>query len=439
MTSALRSPVFVRVLVAGFVSDTGDWMLFIALPLLAYRVTGSALGTSVAFVLELVPVIVLAPVAARLIARFDRRRLLVAVSIAQAIALTPLLFVGDARTLPLLYCVIVLQASCAAIFEPAKDSWLPDLVERERLVSANALVGLAQNIGRLVGGPLGGALLAFGRLDVIVIADAASYLIAAALIWSAPRRRGTASDAAHEGTSSDELPKHGVLSALRQPGLRAAYASAGLAAVAQGLFLVLFVLFVTERLGGSDAEVGLLRGIQAVGSIAAGAALGFASTRIAARGLATAGALTFGAVSLAIWNLAFVTTAPWVYVVLFIVVGAPGVLLTTGFISMIQTVAVDRGAAFAAFGLVSAVGQGAGLLLAGTVQSQSGLVIMLDVQGTLYVLAGAALLVRRRGRARRGGPLSNPASPDRRLIESASAARSTKGRETSHETSRGAR
>ena len=122
MSSALRSPAFVRVLLAGFVSDTGDWMLFVALPLVVYRLTGSALGTSVAFVLELVPIVLLAPLTARLVGRFDRRRLLVVVSLVQAAAVAPLLFVRSAEQIPVLYAVIVLQASCSAIFEPAKDS-----------------------------------------------------------------------------------------------------------------------------------------------------------------------------------------------------------------------------------------------------------------------------------------------------------------------------
>ena len=75
MTSrtAFAIPAFRRLWGAGLISDTGDWLLFIALPLVVFQLTGSALGTSIAFLLELVPAVLLAPLAARLIGRFDRR------------------------------------------------------------------------------------------------------------------------------------------------------------------------------------------------------------------------------------------------------------------------------------------------------------------------------------------------------------------------------
>nr|WP_022899540.1 MFS transporter [Humibacter albus] len=396
MNSALSSPAFRRVLVAGFVSDSGDWMLFVALPLVVYRLSGSALGTSFAFLLELVPAVALAPVVARLVARFDRRRLLVTVTLVQAVAVVPLLVVQSEDTLDVLYVVIVVQASCSAIFEPAKDSWMPDLVDRDRLVSANALIGLAQNVGRLVGGPLGGALLAFGQLELVVAADAASFVLAAVLLWSAPRDRAGATGTAASEHGNAAAVRHGVLPALRQRGMRAAFVSVGLAGAAQGLFLVLFVLFVTDTLGGSDAEVGLLRGIQAVGSIAAGAALGLFAVAVRPRRLIVVGALAFGAISLAVWNLPVLTTTLWPYVVLFILVGAPGVLLSTGYVSLIQTTAPDRGAAFAAYGLVAAVGQGAGLVTAGLIQPASGLLPLLEAQGVLYVFAGVTMMLRHR-------------------------------------------
>ncbi len=57
----LRQPAFRSVWVAGMVSDAGDWLLFIALPIVVYRLTGSALGTSFAFLAQLAPAVLVSP------------------------------------------------------------------------------------------------------------------------------------------------------------------------------------------------------------------------------------------------------------------------------------------------------------------------------------------------------------------------------------------
>ena len=146
-------------------------------------------------------------------------------------------------------------------------------------MSANALIGLNQNLGRLIGGPLGGVLLAVGDLGLIVVVDAVTYLVSAMLIATLPavrhrqprRRRRTRS-------------RRASWAALRIPRLRGAYAVIFVSSVAQGMFLVLFVLFAFGPLAGSDADVGLLRGIQAVGAIAAGRRAGLPRARHDAAG-----------------------------------------------------------------------------------------------------------------------------------------------------------
>src|SRR5262249_7220614 len=162
LVTALRVPNFRRMWFAGLVSDTGDWVLLAALPILVYQLTASTLGTAAAFLVELVPPVLLAPVAGRIADQFDRRRTLVVVSLLQAVALVPLLLVRDRSDLAIVYAVIAVESALAAVFDPTKNALLPTLVDAERLVSANSLVGLNQNIGRLVGAPLGGLLLAIG-------------------------------------------------------------------------------------------------------------------------------------------------------------------------------------------------------------------------------------------------------------------------------------
>ncbi|MFK4804265.1 MFS transporter [Microbacterium sp. ZW CA_36] len=404
MTSrtAFAIPAFRRLWAAGLISDTGDWLLFIALPLVVFQLTGSALGTSIAFLLELVPAVVLAPLAARLIGRFDRRWIMVAVNIGQALALLPLLWVNEVADLPLAYAVIFVHASLSTLFEPAKNTLLPDLVDTERLVSANALIGLNQNLGRLIGGPLGGILLAVGDLGLIVAADAITYIVSAVLIATLPAVKAAVHDAGSADAPVDAARPDtagarpvGLVEALRIPRLRGAFAVILVSSVAQGMFLVLFVLFALGPLRGSDADVGLLRGIQAVGAVLAGVVLGFIARGSSPRALTAASLFAFGVLSLVTWNLPTVTTEIWPYVLLFAAVGAPGVIMIAGLMSVLQEQSEprQRGAVFAAVGLVSAVGQALGILLGALSDGAIGLLPLLEAQGCLYLLSGVIALL----------------------------------------------
>jgi MFS family permease len=383
-------PAFRRLWIAGMVSDAGDWLMFIALPLVVLRLTGSPLGTSMAFMLALAPPVLLAPLASRLVDRLPRRTVMVAATLAQAVSLLPLLVVRDRSDLPLLFGVIVAQSTFATFFEPAKNALLPALVGPERAMSANALVGLNNDLGRIVGGPLGGVLLAVVGLSGVALVDVATYLIAAALVATLPRDRAGRAPA---------RPGR-VLRALVDPATRAPLTVAFVAAVAQGLFVVLFVFFVTDVINGSEADVGLLRGVQAIGAIAAGALLGVLGARLDVVRLTILGAVGFAAITALSWNLSFATHAVIAYGILFAIVGAPGVLLGAGLTSLLQRSSTDdrRGRTFAAFGLVQAAGQAVGLLMAGLLQGITGTLPLLEVQAATYALAAvlALLLLPRR-------------------------------------------
>lgn len=389
MTSAFSIPAFRRLWTAGLISDAGDWLLFIALPLVVYRLTGSALGTSLAFLLELIPAIAFAPIAARLVNRLDRRWLMVCINVLQALALIPLLFVQSSADLPLIYIVICAQAALGSAFEPAKNALLPNLVGEQQLVSANALVGLNQNLGRLIGGPLGGVLLAVGDLGLVVAVDVISYALSAVMIWFVRRpddrrRAGATADAADPVAT-------GLVSVLRRRSLRGPLVIVFIASISQGMFLVLFVLFVVDQLNGTDADVGMLRGVQAIGAIAAGFALAVIGGRFGPRALTASSILVFGVISLLTWNLPPVTTNIAPYVALFILVGAPGVVMTTGLVTSLQSHSRDeeRGSVFTMLGLLSALGQAVGMLAAGLLDAPLGIVPLLEIQGCIYLVAGA--------------------------------------------------
>ena len=103
-------------------------MLRVALPVYVYGLTGSAAATAATFVVGLLPGLALSPVAGVLADRWDRRRTMLAVSLAQAVVLAPLLAVDGPGQLWIVNAVTAAQASLAALFEPARHALVPALV-----------------------------------------------------------------------------------------------------------------------------------------------------------------------------------------------------------------------------------------------------------------------------------------------------------------------
>jgi MFS family permease len=414
----LGVPAFRVFWTAGLISDTGDWLLLIALPIVVFQLTGSAVGTSAAFAAELAPGIVLAPLGGRLADTYDRRAVMIALSALQAIALLPLLLVHGRHGLVIVYAVIVVQSSLAALFDPAKNALLPALVDSEQLVAANSLTGLGTAVGRLAGGPLGGLLLAAGSLRTVVVADAVSFGVAALLVMRLPRRhrtviggggdrgrtldrgrdRGSTPDRGRDrGESSDpaRLSSQGLHAVLRNRAVAAALLVALVADTAQGIFVVLFIVFVARRLHGGPAEIGLLRGVQAVGAVAGGLLLATRGHRWRPVALAAVGAIAFGVIDMAIWNGPFVTRSEALYVALFVCAGAPGVIMETAGISFLQRASGDRerGRVFAAVGLTQNAGQALGIIAAGVLTGPLGVMALLDAQAGLYLVAGLLVVL----------------------------------------------
>jgi MFS family permease len=405
----LRRRDFGLLWTGGLISETGDWFLLVGLPVWVLQVTGSSLVTATVFLVGLLPGLVVGPLAGVLVDRWDRRRTLVAVSLAQAAFLLPLLAVDGRHRLWVVYLVMAAEAALAQLNDPARNALVPTLVARDDLVGANALIGLNANLARLAGSPLGGLLVELAGLPGLVIGDAVSFLVGAALLGLV-RRPPRAEPAEPRQAATEPAPPgvvgewvDGLRVTLGDRGLRWGLVVNGLAAVAQGIFTVLFVLFVTRELGGDGADVGLLRGVQAIGGLLGGLVVVGLARRLEPGRLLGVSLLVFAAVDLAIWNGPALTTGEWLYLGLFVAAGIPGIGFLTGLTALVQerTDEAYLGRVFATYygsfnGLMAV-----GMLLAGLLGDPVGVVPVLNGQAGLYLLAGV-VAVATLGRARPG-------------------------------------
>ena len=414
--SPLRRRPFALLWSAGLVSDLGDWMLLIGLPVFVFQLTGSALTTSTVFVAELVPALLVGQAGGVFVDRWDRRRILVVAGLLQAVLLLPLLAVSSASDLWIVYLVAGAESALARVCGPATAALIPSLVARDELQAANAANAVSSNIARLVGSPLGGLAVQLLGLGGIVLVDAATFVAAALLVAMVRVPGGTTTDPDREDHGATPVPGpaprvtlladwiDGLRTIARLPTLRAAIAIGAASQVAQGIFVVLFVVFVLDVLGADGAAVGLIRGVQAIGGVAAGVLIGSIGARVGNRALVGWGFIAFGLISLATWNASRVTDAVPVYVILFMIVGIPAVATSVGLQSIIQTVTppTHLGRVFAAFEAGAGLLQVVGVVIAGALTDLIGVLPILNVQASIYVMCGfAALLLLRSAKGAR--------------------------------------
>jgi MFS family permease len=368
------------------ISETGDWLLFIALPLYVLQVSGSALATSSVFLAELLPAVVIGTACGPVIDRINPARLLSVLTGSQAVVLLPLLWLGPGR-LWMVYPVAAVQAGLTSVTTPAQQAVVPALVQPRDLPAANAMVELAGNVARLIGSPLGGFLLPVLGLDGLVLGDAASFILSAALLagCGGSVRGAVLRDARSAGRLAAVAEAwHAVR---QETTLVAALTISFVGAVAQGMFLVLFVLFVLRSLHAGAEVVGLLRGVQAVGGVAGGLMVGAWAARLGARALTVGGLTAFGVLSLLTWNSPVLTSDTWWYVGLFAAVGIPAAALTTGLITGTQRASPGRvlGRTLSLMQAAQAVGQGLGILAAGLLSTSIPLTVLLNLQAGCYL------------------------------------------------------
>ena len=168
--------------VAQNLSFMGDWFTFVALAGLVQDVTDSALLVSLLLVAFSLPSFLASPLGGPVADRYDRRQVLIIVSMLQAIAACGLLFIGTTH-IWLAFVSQGLIAAFAAFVRPAVEAAVPNLARNpDELRRANALFGSSWGVMLAVGAGLGGIFAeTFGR-QAAFIADIATFVVAAGLI-----------------------------------------------------------------------------------------------------------------------------------------------------------------------------------------------------------------------------------------------------------------
>jgi MFS family permease len=297
---------------------------------------------------------------------------------------------------------------------PAQSALLPSLVAESRPVQANSLNSLSSNFARLVGPAIGGLVaVAFG-LPGIVLVDAASFLIAALLIAfiDVPSRSRSTMQSLYPATDArvtEQLPAEGTkaiarlwhewvdgLSVIRKERtLTVILAMFSITMLGEGVFGVLYPVFVYRILHGGAAQIGQLMSAQAIGGLLGGLLVGWLGKRIMSRWAIGLLGIAFGLADLAIFNTPAFFPFFWLSVGLFVTAGLVGIGPSTGAQSLLQARSPEayRGRIFGVLGMLMGLFALVGTIAAGFLTDRLGLITVLNIQAAGYVLAGLIVLV----------------------------------------------
>lgn len=366
-------------------SSLGDQLSRVALSVLVYDRSGSALLTALVYAVTFLPALLGGVLLGGVADRFPHRNILVSCNLVRAALVASMAVAG--MPIAVLVALVFLSTAAAAPFDSANSAMLADIFEGERYEIASSVRTITHQLAQVLGFAVGG--LALTALDprVGLLADAVTFVVAAVLVRTAVRLRPAAR------THGEDEPYlrsvvEGVQVIRATPRLRVLLGLAwlmGLLVIPEGLAVP-----YAAALHASTVGVGLL-----LAAGPAGTAIGsflfvkLMSDEQRTRAIGWLAALAGIPLAACVWHPALAVS-----VALWALSGAAGAYLTQLMPQYVRAAPIARrgqAIGIAASGLMAV--QGIGILLGGVLAAQTDAALAVAGAGAVAtVLAGVGAL-----------------------------------------------
>jgi MFS family permease len=383
---SLAVPNYRRYFVGQVISLSGNWMQIVAEMWLVLRLTNSSFALGLTAALQFVPMLFAGAWGGLLADRMSKRRLL---SVTQALMALPALTLfaltstGDVEAW-MVFALVFARGAVNAVDNPARQSFVMEMVGRDRVVNAVSLNSLIVHCARIIGPAIAGAVIATIGVGPCFLLNALSFgamLIALRLIEPGRLHLGEAAKRSH-----GQL-REAFRYVARTPQLRVPLVAMALVGTLSFNFQVILPLMARFAFHGTAATYASLTSAMAVGSVLGALTAGM-RTRLSPGVLGGAG-LAFGTFSLA---AAGAPSLPIEMAVL-ACTGAASVTFAAGINSTLQLAAPPeiRGRVMALYSVVFLGSTPIGAPIAGWLAGAAGPRSALVLAGAAALLGGAGL------------------------------------------------
>jgi MFS family permease len=264
----LREPEFRRYYLGQLVSVLGTWMQAIALPWLAYTISGSAIVVGTVAFCGSIGQMILPPFAGVLGDFVNKRKLLIGLYMAQIVpcaSLALLAYFGKMQVWHLML-LATLNGLCTGVEMPIRWASFSEMLKDKRLLpNAIALNAAALNLGRVLGPAIGGALIAWVGEAACFAINALSFF---AVISQLVRAKWGEVAAKTERPKVWESFREGARASFGDPVVRLGLITVSVVSFALGNYSTVMPVFAKDVLKGDAQTLGALMSCMGIGALA---------------------------------------------------------------------------------------------------------------------------------------------------------------------------
>jgi MFS family permease len=364
-------------------SSLGASVASVTFAWLVYASTHAALDVTLLGISNFAPGLVVGLLAGALADRYERRRMMIVADLvrAGAVGALALFLVLRGFDLVAILGIVLVVSAMGAMFRPASNALLPQILPGEQLADANGLLVSGMTAGSFVGSAVGGLLIVLVGAATDFSLNALTYVVSAAMIAFVvlpPARRPAPPERPARGSLLGEV-REGMAYVRSQPALLWTIVGS----LGANFFLAIYgtyeVVYVLSFLHAGAAVYGVLAAANGVGFGVGSLIVG--RLRLVRRA-GVAYIATWAVAGLLVTELAFVRSVPNALVV-FGAVGVLGGLGNTTYLACVQRIVPE--ALLGRFFSIDEVGSFAVIPLG---QVAGGVLLTLVGVPVTYVVAG---------------------------------------------------
>ncbi len=177
----MKNKNFIIIVIGQIISLFGNAIQRFSMSLYLLEFTGSTAAFSKILAISTIPYILFAPIAGRLSDKINRKKIMVSLDFfcALLIGSYALILWNNHDSQWIVGTVMFILSICYTLYGPAVTASIPQIVEEEKLTSANGIINQVGSVVNFAGPILAGVLYGILGIKAIVVINAVSFLLSA--------------------------------------------------------------------------------------------------------------------------------------------------------------------------------------------------------------------------------------------------------------------